>query len=314
MTTEREANFVERERSPGDHVYLLVDGLAACETDHPLSVPSLIRSFGSAAVTRVLRPDLAHSPEDCPALIQLAGPGELTPERYLIYSASYSIRDLHYNKRYICGWLLSPEPLDVIATQIAARCHTTAPVGEQASPWFEPLRLELLAIALGGRVGDLLGPIRVWLCPASWDGHTLVRGARYPVDEELLQTCRETQQLAPLISHFLSAWRHTLKQPFGFAPWRWKGSTVLPPKAACHGLNLVQDARRLGLRDSRTITSFCLHRVFLHPHLPKHPEIQGLIAQARAGSIDLKDHFASHYSENQWQRIVADLPHAKDYS
>lgn len=47
-------NFAEQSRNPDDYLYLLVDGQAECALDHPLSVPSLIKSLGASAVTRVL--------------------------------------------------------------------------------------------------------------------------------------------------------------------------------------------------------------------------------------------------------------------
>ena len=158
-------NFAEQYRSPNDYLYLPVDGQAECALGHPLSVPSLIESLGDAAVTRVLRPDIAHDPDRCPALIQLARPGD----------------------------------------------------------------------------------------------------------------------------------------------------SVLPRQAGVHAFRLIRDARRLGLEDSRDVISLSLHRVFLHPDLPQHPEIQKDIAQARAGAIDLHSHFTG-YSQTTWKRIVAELPRAKDYS
>lgn len=117
------ANFAEQYRTQDDYLYLLVDGQAECALDHPLSVPSLIESLGAEAVTRVLRPDLAHSPEYCPALVQLAKPGESAARRYLQLSADYAEWDLVYRKRYICGWLLSPQPPRSGRWRAQSRCN-----------------------------------------------------------------------------------------------------------------------------------------------------------------------------------------------
>ena len=307
------SNFAEQYRAADDYLYLLVDGQAECARGHPLSVPSLIESLGDAAVTRVLRPDIAHEPDRCPALIQLAAPGEMVSPHYLELSADYAAWDLVYNERYICGWLVSPQPLEVIASHIAARCHTTASEDGRPSPWFEPLRMELLLGALDTQAGDLLSPIRFWLFPVSWGGCTLMRSTVYPCDSVLPPLARETQQLAPVIRRFLGVWRHAIQSPPIFAPWRWTGDSVLPPQAGVHAFRLIRDARRLGLENSRDLLSLSLHRVLLHPDLPQHPEIQQLIAQARAGSIDLHSHFTT-CSDIFWKRIVADLPRAKDYS
>ncbi len=311
-TRETIINFASRYRTADDYLYLLVDGLAECAGDHPLNVSSLIRSLGEAAVTRVLRPDMSHSPEACPALVQLAAPGEAAPQRYLESSADYADRDLAYNERYVCAWLASPKPLEAIASHIAAQCQVTTAEDGWPSPWYEPLRLELLIGAMNSRAGDLLDPIRFWLFPVSWGGNTLLRSSGYPCTEDLGKTARQTQQLAPETKAFLGLWRHALQFREGFAPWRWTGASVLPPQAAVHGFRLIREAQRFGLKGSDLI-SLSLHQVFMHPHLPQHPDIQKAIAQARTGAIDLQSHFAS-YSDATWKRIVAELPRAEDYS
>ena len=307
-------NFAEHYRNPDDYLYLLVDGQAECALDHPLSVPSLIESLGASAVMRVLRPDLSHSPECCPALIQLAAPGEEVSPHYLELSARYAEWDLGYNQRYICGWLASEQPLEVIASHIVTRCETIASEDGWPSPWFEPLRLELLVGAMGPQAGDLLGPIRLWLFPVSWEeGYTQIRSTHYFPDSGLPKLVRETQQLAPVIRRFLGVWRYAVENPPVFAPWGWRGKSVLPPQAGVHGFRLIRDARRLGLKDAGDLVSLSLNRVLLHPDLPQHPEIQQIIAQARKGAIQLRSHFAT-CSDSFWKRIVVDLPRAKDYS
>lgn len=313
MSRKHVIHFSGHYRTADEYFYLLVDSRAECALDHPLSVPSLTGSLGDAAITRVLRPDLAHAPDHCPALIQLAAPGEQVPQRYLELSADYATWDLAYNARYICGWLSSPQPPDVIAAHIAARCETTADETGDPSPWFEPLRMELLSSTLGNETGDLLAPIQHWLVPVSWGGYMVLRSTSYPAGERLPASAREAQQLAPEVNAFLGIWRHALQFAEGFAPWRWKDPSVLPPQAGVHGFRLIRDARRLGLKTSSDLISLSLHRVFLHPHLPQHPEIQKILAQARAGALDLQSHFATYHDED-WKRIVVDLPHAKDYS
>ena len=304
--------FVTEYRAADDYLYLLVDGQAECALAHPLSVPSLVRSLGEAAVTRVLRPDIAHEPDRCPALIQLARPGEPAPPGYLERSVDYAGWDVDYNERYICGWLASPEPLEAIASHIAARCDTTADEDGVPSPWFEPLRMELLIISMK-HAGDLLGPVRAWLLPISWGGYTVLRNTGYPPEQRVCAAARESQQLAPEANALLGIWRHALTLDTGFSPWRWKGPGVLPARAGAHAFRLIREARWLGLKTSSDRISLSLHRVFLHPHLPKHPEIQAVIAQARARSLDLESHFDT-YTEATWKRLVADLPPAKDYS
>ncbi|MDG9882648.1 hypothetical protein CSV86_016500 [Pseudomonas putida CSV86] len=307
-------HFLEHHRTPDDYLYLLLDGLADCAPEHPLSVPSLVQSLGDAAVSRVLRPDLAHTPDACPALVQLARPGESPALQHLEWSAERASRDTGYHKRYVCGWLLSPQPLDIIAGHIATRCHTIAGKDGRPLPWFEPLRLELFCATAVSEKSWLLCPIRFWLLPLSWGTHAVIRGTDDPAEVVMPEAAHQAQQWAPLISNFLGIWQHLLQRPAGFAPWRWTGDTVLPPQAALHALRLVRDAYAFGLRSHRDIIALCLHRVFIHPLLLRHPEIQALITKAGSGALDLQGHFASHYSEALWKRTFTDLPHAKDYS
>ena len=314
MNTGPVSYFLEHYRKPDDYLHLLLDGLAECAPEHPLSVPSLIQSLGEAAVTRVLRPDLAHAPDVCPALVQMASPGESPALRHLQWSAERASQDPGYHKRYVCGWLLSPQPLEVIASHIAARCHTTASADGRPTPWFEPLRLELLSATAASEISWLLCPIRFWLSSLSWGVHTAVRGTDTPVEVVMPSSARQALQWAPLINSLLGTWQHLLRRPVGFAPWRWTGDSVLPPQAALHALRLVRNAHAFGLREQRDIIALCLHQVFIHPLLPQHPEIQALIAKAGSGALDLQSHFASHYSEALWKRTFTDLPRAKDYS
>ena len=221
MHRETIVDFAGSYRTADDYLYLLVDGQAECALDHPLSVPSLTRSLGDAAVTRVLRPDIAHEPDRCPALVQLAGPGEPASRRYLELSADYAAWDVGFNERYICGWLVSPRPLEVIASHIAMRCETTADEAGAPSPWFEPVRMELLCTSMD-YAGDLLAPIRAWLLPVTWGSYVALRSTSYPPEQRIPASAREIQQLAPEVNAFLGIWRHALTFSGGFAPWRWK--------------------------------------------------------------------------------------------
>lgn len=313
MKREPVLNFAKDYRTQDEYLYLLVDGQAECALDHPLSVASLAESLGAAAITRVLRPDLSHSPEHGPALIQLAAPGEDVLQRYLELSADYAARDLGYRKRYICGWLASLQPLEVVAEHIATRCHTTADNAGKPSPWFEPLRLELLMCAMDQEAGCLLSPIRHWLFPVTWGGYTLMRRPDYDCYPELSELARQTQRLAPVIHTFFGVWRHAQEHPPAFSPWHWKGASILPPQAGVHAFRLIRDAERLGLTTSRDLIVLSLYRVMFHPYLPQHPEVQQIIAQARTGLTDLQSDFASR-SVAFWKRVVAELPLAEDYS
>ncbi|HBO3623958.1 TPA: hypothetical protein L4S57_005260 [Pseudomonas aeruginosa] len=314
MTVEHVLAFAEQYRAPEEYLYLLVDGLGECMKENRLSIPSLTQTLGDDRVARVLRPDLSHAPDACPALFQLAAPGETPSPEHLQRSARYALDDVAYNKRYVCGWLLSSEPLGVIAHHVAEQCRFTASDGAAlASPWFEPLRLELLAAALGEQLGGVLMPITRWLCPTSWGRFAILHGEAGRSDAAFPDRARDTQRLAPLINDFLGAWRHAQEHSVSYAPWRWQGASPLPPQAGTHAYRLIRDARQRGLNDSRDVIALSLHRVFIHPYLPLHPEVQNHIAQTAAGNHRLQARFNT-YSDADWKRIAASLPRAENYS
>jgi len=306
--------FAEQIRSPGDYLYLLVDPLAACGTTRPLAIESLVHELGTDAVTRVLRPDLAHAPGLCPALVQLGTPGAAAPQRLLELSALQTQEDLDYGKRYVCGWLASPERLGPTAHHIATQCRiTSSSVRKATTPWFEPVRLELLAGALGPQAGAMLAPISAWLFPTSWGSFSVLRSKPATASEDYTELVRHTQHAAQLVSDFLGMWRLAQGQALSFAPWRWNGSSPLAPQAGVHAFRLIRDAQQLGLRNERDIFALSLYRVCVHPLLPKHPDIQRDILDAVKGKHALEDCFQA-YDNAAWKRIFASLPRTENYS
>ncbi|MFJ3461526.1 hypothetical protein [Achromobacter spanius] len=314
MTAAPVVTFAEQIRAPGDYLYLLVDPLAGCGTAHPLAIDSLVRDLGTDAITRVDRPDLAHAPAICPALVQLAAPGAAAPQRLLELSSLQAQEDLAFGKRYVCGWLASPAPLGATAQHIAAQCRiTSSSVHKATTPWFEPVRLELLVGALGPQAGAMLAPVSAWLLPTSWGSFSVLRSTTATAGEDQTDLVRHTQHAAQLVSEFLGIWRLAQGQTLSFAPWRWNGSSPLPPQAGVHAFRLIRDAQQLGLRNERDIFALSLYRVCVHPLLPKHPDIQRDIVGAANGKHALQDRFQA-YDDAAWKRIFASLPRTENYS
>ncbi len=307
--------FARHERASNDHLYLLLDLLSPCPPTDPLSIQSLTQALGAQAITPVMRPDLAHTPDACPALVQLAAPGDTANMSLLASAERHAIDDASYRKRYVCGWLTSDRPINAVADHLAARClDVIKPVaGERMTPWFEPLRLELLAASMERAFPALLWPVKRWLCPTSWSTYTLLRGASTEAGMDAPELARQTQQLAPLVGDFLDVWRLALTLPMTYAPMRWRGVTILPPQAAVHAFRMIRDAHHLGLRLSADIIDLCTHRVFIHPGLPQHPKVQADIAIAAIGQSTLQARFET-YDDVAWQRIVASLSPASNYS
>ena len=307
--------FARTERESNDHLYLLLDLLAPCAPTDSLSIQSLTQALGAQSIAPVMRPDLAHTPDACPALVQLAGPGDIANTSVLAAAEHAAREDASHKKRYVYGWLTSDQPLAAIADHIAARClDVPAPVaGTRTTPWFEPLRLELLAASIGRDISGLVWPIKRWLCPTSWGTYTLLRGAPTGAGTEELVLARQAQQLAPLVGDFLDVWRLALKLPTTYAPLRWHGDTILPPQAAVRAFRMIRDAHHLGLRQSADIIDLCTHRVFIHPDVSQHPRVQADIAVAASGRSTLQARFET-YDDAAWKRIVASLSPAANYS
>lgn len=307
--------FARSERAPTDYLYLLLDPLAPCAPTEPLSVNSLTQALGDRAIARVPRPDIAHTPGACPVLVQLAAPGVTPPIPLLAASERHATEDAIYKKRYVCGWLASERPITAIADHLAARClDVTAPIaGKRITPWFEPLRLELLSASMEHAFAALLWPVKRWLCPTSWGTYALLRGSNTEALLDAPPIVRQAQQLAPLISDFLDVWRLALRLPMPYAPMRWRGPTILPPQAAVHAFRMIRDAQNWRLRLSADVIDLCTHRAFIHPNLPQHPEIQDDIKAAVAGPSTLQARF-ENYDDFAWQRIVASLPPAANYT
>jgi F420-dependent methylenetetrahydromethanopterin dehydrogenase len=89
---------------------------------NPLHPDCLKEGNGSNFLQRVLRPDLAWSPEHCPLLVLLASPGENCDERLIEESEEYALGEVLYEKRYVCGWMSASLDPQEMATWIAELC------------------------------------------------------------------------------------------------------------------------------------------------------------------------------------------------
>ncbi|MFJ4457616.1 hypothetical protein ACIP1G_27535 [Pseudomonas sp. NPDC089392] len=305
-------HFANQQRQPEEALYLLLDPFAGCPPGHPLGIAALTEALGNDAVTRVDNSGLVQDPERWPALVRLASPGEATTA-LAVLSATCAAREATATWHYVCGWLLSERPADLIARHISQQCqvlHQPKPHGITA--WFEPVRLALLRATLKN-AGVVLGPVRSWLHPDGCGSCTVFE--RQPLAGELVvpEAARATQHVAPQIIQLLGAWRRLNAAQHTYAPWHFAGSSGLPENAPTHVMNLMLKAFKQGLRDRADIQCMCLHMVMIHPLLLQHPTIQRDVAQAAAGEQRLAARFAS-YDDRTWSRIVAALPQARSYS
>lgn len=276
---------------PGtDYLYLLLDPLAAYPAQGPLAERNLNQALGAARIYRVPRQALAHSPAHQPRLCQLAGPGLRLAEAQLQASVARACAERATSQRYVCGWLHSLAPIAEVARHVARQAASLPEAGGSALPWYEPLRLELLASNLEGGLGAVLGPVQGWWAPTSWGTFAQWAGAGMATAGQCAHAERAQAQV-PLIKRLLGLWH---------------SSAALPPQAASTALEMIVHARTLGLHDGNDILTLCLYRACTHAMLHLHPQIQLHIDEAARGLSPLPTAF-SRYSDGQWQQMIAEL-------
>lgn len=337
------AALVAARRAADDSVYLLLNPLADCAPEHGLSLASLTKVLGADALTTVARPDLAHSPKACPVLVRLAGCADVPAPELMELAQRLAQADAARRRRYVCGCLLSPLDGQTLADHVAARCMDfSADSPRGMSPWFEPLRLELLAASIHAEtLGPLMWPIRTWLLPTSWGSLAMVNGFQRstgidvgigvgrigagigvgigttsatmtgPAAGTALQPsiqlpalARQTQRDAPLIAQLLSAWRRSLQLPLSYAPGRWQGPSLLPPQAAAQAFRWIRQARQAGLSDTRDIIVLALHQAAIHPRLLDYEPLRLALASAAPGGAST---VLAAYGGHAWHRIATHL-------
>ena len=79
-----------------EYRYLVLDPLKKVASWDPLHADMLRYSHGNDALRRILRPDLAWSPEHCPILLLLASPGGSLDEDLVRSSETYALRETLY--------------------------------------------------------------------------------------------------------------------------------------------------------------------------------------------------------------------------
>lgn len=298
--------FLNTQRNEQHYAYLLIDPLAGYGELDALAPFALTQALGDSASTIVLRPDLAHSPEACPRLITLAEPDQAVDPVWIEASLDRATLDASFSKRYVCGWFTCDAPPGTVAQAIAQRCivHGAGPQAKTI-PFFEPLRLELLAATSHDDLAGWLGDLHAWVVPNSSGSISLLKGSassHWMPSEKTLQI----QQDAPTVELLLSAWRYALRLPLTYAPYRWTGDSLLPPQAASVAWRQLRDARQLRLTQRADQIAFALHRLMIHPRIDEHSYVQQDLVRAARGETSLIDAF-DRYGDHTWSNIVQAL-------
>lgn len=138
-------NLLNSESNQQYYRYLLLDPLVAVSELEFISLNNIKDHYGEQAVTPVIRTDLAYDLDACPQLVILGNPGQPIEQRLLKFSLREAENELLQSKRYVCSWLVSQHPPNIIAQMLTGiGKYLTQFVGTKFVPFYEPFRMQLL--------------------------------------------------------------------------------------------------------------------------------------------------------------------------
>jgi hypothetical protein len=272
--------FLAKRHTSVAMLHLLLDPLADCPEDHPLQLSTLRRTLGDQAITPVLRPDLSHSPQRCPALVRVAEPAFA---ELLTAAVDFVAKEREHSKRYVCGFIATPESPETLAQAIVALGCTGDALQQQYFPVHEPLRLALLAAFPSPEVRSAWAPDRHWLLPAGNEGY-----AEFSSAAGTSEHATAVQRDAPLIALLLKLWYRLRQRPQIAASWR-QPRGPLPSAALMAAYEQIRGARRLGLKERDDVLVCALFHLLVHPRLHEHARVRALIAQSVTQGLPLND-------------------------
>lgn len=138
-------NLLNSESNQQYYRYLLLDPLVAVSELEFISLNTIKDHYGEQAVTPVIRTDLAYDLDACPQLVILGNPGQPIEQRLLKFSLREAENELLQSKRYVCSWLVSQHPPNIIAQMLTGiGKYLTQFIGTKFVPFYEPFRMQLL--------------------------------------------------------------------------------------------------------------------------------------------------------------------------
>ncbi|WP_121144093.1 hypothetical protein [Orbus hercynius] len=147
MTSELSFLYQQLNHQDNAHYYryLLLDMLGEVNELSVLYLATLKETFAKENITVVPRPELRHDLNACPHLICLATPGQMVDFEYVQNSFLEAKQEVLFNKRYICGWLISEHPPQLMAELILqAGINLGTLINQRFVPFYEPFKLQLL--------------------------------------------------------------------------------------------------------------------------------------------------------------------------
>lgn len=138
-------NLLNSESNQQYYRYLLLDPLVAVSELDFISLNNIKDHYGEQAVTPVIRTDLAYDLDACPQLVILGKPEQPIEQRLLKFSLREAESELLQSKRYVCSWLVSQHPPNIIAQMLTdIGKYLTQFIGTKFVPFYEPFRMQLL--------------------------------------------------------------------------------------------------------------------------------------------------------------------------
>ena len=242
---------------PQDYAYVLLDPTAQRATCPDRLIETLQAALGADALTRVQRPDLSYAQDRCPVLVCLAEPGEAPCPTTLQLLEEAFAADASWRKRTVCGWLISAQPADVIATHLLSLCMLpTAQGGPRFYPIFEPVRLALFWTAFANAPQGPWWPIKHWLVDTHQGEPRFLAGTP-DTTFSTPSTASAIQADVPLVLSLLCAW-HRLQAVTNHSPAPGEGSpNPTPRQVHAH----IVEARALGATQPADLAEAVLRRL-----------------------------------------------------
>lgn len=272
-----------------EYRYLVLNPLKNVANWNPLHADMLRNSQGSDAQRRVLRPDLAWSPEHCPILLLLASPSEYLDEDLVRSSETYAFREALYDKRYVCGWLSSALSPDEMAIWLADLCKHIKP--DISIPVFDPLRLELLqTTADPGLLAGLLASTSQWHW-MSCTGELRTLSGKSSNDTWMLNWgTKQAQAEAPNIWRLLFAW--------------YESSDALPREAVRLAADAWSASEKVGLHHLSDRLCLALNALILPVDITTHEAVQARLQDAAENPALYFTQLLQTLPDKVWQELL----------
>lgn len=273
---------------PAEYRYLLLDPMKKVASWNPLHVAKLSEHQEGSIQQRVLRPDLAWSPEHCPILFLLAAPGAQCDEELVHSSEEYARDEALYEKRYVCGWLSSSLAPDAMAEWLASLCGNLKQ--GVSIPVFEPLRFELLLVTadLNLMAGQFAGVSQWHLMSCSGELKTL-NGEHTDNTWVLNWGAEQAQNEARNLWRLLSVWHDA--------------SEALPEDAVRQAVDAWAVSGKVRLHHLSDRFYLALSALTQPADITKHAAVQSCLQQASDDAALYFEQLMQTLPDSVWQEL-----------